>query len=120
MIKAAYIDKKTGFLYFQEDNIVFRTINSFKHFLNQKGPIRYEWEIWNLSPTGQPYAIVDEQTAYDLATKLHHPDDCVMDINATIESLKFKILDDGIVSKLRVRKKISHDPSTQPHHSRTM
>jgi len=105
MVKAAYIDGKTGLLFFQKENIVYRTLETFKHFLEPNGPLRYEWELWGLNPAGQPYG--NEMMAHDLAEKLEHPQDCVMDVDATIESLKLSVLDGGIILTMRNRK--SHE-----------
>lgn len=85
-----------GFLYFQnkENNLVFRSINKFSG--DPKGAIRYEWEILNIPQQGQPHLL-----AYEIAEKMQHPQDCVIDVDATISGLKYQLIHKGLLENLR-------------------
>ena len=98
-----YIDGKTGFLFFERGSIVYRSLHNFRHLLNPNGPDRFEWEIYGLTATGQPYS-KDKIYLTNVADELQHPNDCVMDVNATIELLKYRIIDHGLIHNLRNRK----------------
>ena len=103
MITTAYYSEDNH-IYFESGGIVFRSYEKVDlprvmefNGRTVPGAVRYEGEVFGLKPCNQPPDVI--AFAYDL----RHPQDCVMDINCTINHLKHKVLDKGIISELRSR-----------------
>jgi hypothetical protein len=95
MTKNAYIDGKSKKLFFERDGLVYQSKEKFD--LNKNGATRYEWMMFGIRPGDQPANLNDE------ASKMSHPSECFLDIDATINLLKHRVIDDGMVEQMRKR-----------------
>lgn len=95
MVTLAYMSEH-GIIYFERGGIVFRSVKSFD-FNSSHCPIRFEGEIFGVTPTKQPLEV------FEVAASMQHPNDCVMDIDASIALLKYRVLDNSLISNLRER-----------------
>lgn len=103
MTKNAYIDGKSKKLFFERDGLVYRSKEKFD--LNKNAAIRYEWMMFGIRPGDQP------SNLNEVAENITHPNECFLDVDATVNLLKHRVIDGGYVDQMRKRLGIKlHQP----------
>lgn len=92
-IDTVYLSK-SDHIYFCIDGLVYRSLPAFA--LRRAYNIRFEWALFGLQPCDQP----DHETLYNIIQALDHPNTCVLDVDATIELLRYRVVYKSLVSNI--------------------
>jgi len=95
MTTLMYQDGYSNLIYFNRGELVYRTLNR-SPFSNSNGPICFEYEIFKLNPQKQ-----SRQELIEFVEKIKHPEECVLDIEATINLLKYRVIHKSLLENLR-------------------
>lgn len=100
MTSLVYQDGKNNLIYFNRGELVFRTLNPSPFKLNGKGHLGFCCEIFGINKGEQPRGDHGD-VLIEYVEKLNHPDDCVLDIEATINLLRYRIIHKSLLDNLR-------------------
>lgn len=84
-----------GYIYFNIGELVFRSNDCYN--LKPSHDICFEWRIFKLEPEMQPRLEIIR-----LAKDLRHPENCVLDVDATFNLLKYRVLHESLIKNAKL------------------